>query len=190
MAKKKTFKKKVRNPYVPSAMARKAGTHKDKRNGRGGAKNNQPDLLAESNEEPKPIKDHKLYITFRESIEVTDESDDWKEEHFNIEFTDVYQSQADAKLATCHKAYEHYQAVKTTKEVYNTVDLEMVVVIYNSGSTFGREYGRWHVEGIYISGSGEAQSVAKSIEDGTYISRKCAWEGFFEELVCVEIRDL
>ena len=44
---KKNKKKKFRNPYVVSARSRIAGTMKDRREGRGGAKNIQSDFLRE-----------------------------------------------------------------------------------------------------------------------------------------------
>jgi hypothetical protein len=62
----------------------------------------------------------------------------------------------------------------------------MLVVRYETGNTFGRTLGYWHIEGVYQSRD-FAEAIKKSIEDDTYDVKYKPWIGYFERLENVEI---
>ena len=71
--------------------------------------------------------------------------------------------------------------------------IHLVVVTYESGDTFGRSYGNFSIAGAYKK-TKEAMSVKNRIEydyrhpgyKAQYTGYK-PWDGYFEELTCVEI---
>lgn len=78
-------------------------------------------------------------------------------------------------------------------------DIYIVVVRYETGSTFGRIYGAWSTPGAFVSLE-EAHTMKDIIENGDYITgyekyrtrwpnahRHPCWAGYFERLSSVEI---
>jgi len=64
--------------------------------------------------------------------------------------------------------------------------VNVVVVNYNSGDTFGSSLGHIEIVGVYDSQL-KAEEVALSIKEGKY-KGYCAWDGYFESLNHVEVR--
>lgn len=67
-------------------------------------------------------------------------------------------------------------------------DVYMVVVRYYDGDTFGRCYGHWFIEGIYLDRD-EALKNKNAIESGSYSKKGCYndWEGYFAGLESVNV---
>ena len=63
--------------------------------------------------------------------------------------------------------------------------VHLVLVIYETGDTFGYSTGNVSVVGVYET-SKEAKEIAKSIRAGTYSGYKC-WDGYFERLESIEV---
>lgn len=63
--------------------------------------------------------------------------------------------------------------------------VHLVLVIYQTGDTFGYSTGNVSVVGVYRSAK-QAEDVAKSIRNNTYPGYKC-WDGYFERLEHVEV---
>lgn len=62
----------------------------------------------------------------------------------------------------------------------------VLVVIYSSGGTFGRNYGNGCIVGVYKTPE-EAAEVEKTIYDKTYPQEYPPWVGYFESLEDVKI---
>jgi len=66
--------------------------------------------------------------------------------------------------------------------------IHVVLVRYRTGGTFGSTTGAWHIVGVYDS-EGSAESIRKTIEDGTYVGWE-PWKGYFEKLESAEVVSL
>lgn len=166
----------------------KSGVHKDKRKGRGGAKNRQQEYLVEASDGFDDVeKSHKLYVKIEERSYF--EESDWYDrdtEDVEIEFQGVYRSAEE--LFSSKSLVSLRNKVEVTEKTFKSDEVYLVSVRFTDGDTFGRREGAWYLEGIYSTPE-QAAEVEKAIREKTYEGYK-PWEGYFETLQDVEIHKL
>lgn len=140
-------------------------------------------MASKSIDKPKST----VWLTYRESTsggQAIDPDDGW---------TDYEDEHVDFSLRHCYSTAEKVpdwlrEQVDVDFKVKVGAEVDVVVVRYTTGGTFGRTLGYWYIEGIYPKGK-QAEKVSKSIYNGTYEGYK-PWVGYFESLEQVEIETL
>lgn len=67
--------------------------------------------------------------------------------------------------------------------------IDVVIVRYSSGDSFGTSCGNWHIIGAYPAESNKSKEIVKTIRKGKY-KGYCPWKGYFEELESVDIETM
>lgn len=149
------------------------------------AKRKNPKLaeIEPDTEEIKIVEKKWIYLTYSTSEtggDVKNPDEEWS----NRENVYVYFKPKDLYLTTQDWCQEI--EVSFIPEAGQWVDV--VVVRYESGDTFGRSYGNWHVVGAYLE-KDKARKIEQQITRGQYKGYK-PWEGYFERLQDVERYDM
>jgi len=134
---------------------------------------------------------HSVYVRY--SVTATggeicsgQENDGWPSrdpEHRSHEVVGIFTDEENDGRRYKHYSYNEQTDVTFAPKSGNTVHL--VLVIYQTGDTFGYSTGNVSVVGVYET-SKEAKEIAKSIRAGTYSGYKC-WDGYFERLESIEV---
>ena len=79
----------------------------------------------------------------------------------------------------------YHKILRLDEPVKKNEPLHLVIVRFDSGDTFGRSYGNWHIEGGYAD-KRDADTVSGEIMDGKY-PEDPPWSGYFNRVDHVEV---
>lgn len=126
---------------------------------------------------------HRLYINYSSSrsgreSKSNEPYSNREDEYREVEFHGIYRNSPDAFF---------YDSREVSEEVFNSDKVYMVVVRYESGDTFGRTFGNWHIFDIFATEK-EADHISGLIENDK-LDGYVRWKGYFERFQWVEIHE-
>lgn len=134
---------------------------------------------------PKKEKPNYLYLVYREECHggevcAGQENDSWpNHEPSYTEFEPTILTRKPTDW--CHE-------IEVTKDLLSAEKLYMLVVLYQSGGTFGCSHGNWKVLGLFQTIE-EAEAEQKKVSSPDFKGYK-PWEGYFERLESFDIHAL
>jgi hypothetical protein len=130
-----------------------------------------------------------LYLDYRQTetggeTVAGDEDLEWPcYEDRTIHFTPVCLFREKEHVSTYLK-----EDIEVTPEIFRQRRAYLAVARYESGDTFGRSYGHWHVLGLFatMKEAKEAEKCPEKFCKDGYVP----WKGYFERFTCTEIHIL
>lgn len=131
-------------------------------------------------------KKFKVFITYDETRsggDKIDPNDRWSNRELeDIDFTPI-------ALYAMAKGEYWVETIEVDfdPQKYIGKKIDVVLVRYSDGDTFGRTDGHWYAVGAYPAETKDAGNVAKAIELNKYTGDYLPWNGYFARLSWVDI---